>query len=85
MEEKIRQKIEKPLEEIGVTVDSISLTEEEGEKTLLIKIDSDKEVDINLCVESTNIINPLIDELDLNIDCNYVLDVCSKGEEEDGQ
>lgn len=85
MEEKIRQKIEKPLEEIGVTVDSISLTEEEGEKTLLIKIDSDKEVDINLCVESTNIINPLIDELDLNIEGNYVLDVCSKGEEEDGQ
>ena len=85
MEEKIRQKIEKPLEEIGVTVDSISLTEEEGEKTLLIKIDSDKVVDINLCVESTNIINPLIDELDLNIEGNYVLDVCSKGEEEDGQ
>ena len=41
---------------------------------------SDKEVDTDLCTMVSNIVNPVIDKLDL-INEEYVLDICSKGED----
>ena len=39
-----------------------------------------EEVDTDLCTMVSNIVNPVIDKLDL-IKEEYVLDICSKGEE----
>lgn len=81
MIEKIKDMITEPLLEQGIFIDSISFGEEDGEKTLFIKIDSKDVVDINMCVKASNIINPLIDTLDI-YENNYVVDVSSKGSDE---
>lgn len=85
MEEKIINAVSEPLESIGVKVSSISFEKEDGTDTLFIKIESENVVDTDLCVKASEIINPIIDELDLDELGDYVLDVCSKGEIEDGQ
>ena len=56
--------------------------EEDVEKTLFVTIDSASGVDMDLCVEATHIVDPIIDSLDLEIE-DYVLDVGSKGVKED--
>ncbi len=80
MEQKIFDSLLEPLKEVDIELCSVEFGEEDGEKTLFVKIDSKSGVDTNLCVKATEIINPIIDKLDL-IREEYVLDVCSKGEE----
>lgn len=80
MENKIKEAVEESLSSIGVKIDSINLEPEDGINTLFIKIDSDKPVDTDLCARAAEIINPIIDKLDLSIEGEYVLDICSKGE-----
>ena len=67
-----------PLNEVGVKIYDISFEKEDGIDTLFIKIDSDKVVGTDLCKQVSDIVNPIIDELDL-IKTEYVLDICSKG------
>ena len=78
MEEKIVDAIKKPLEEKNIELLGVHFGEEDGQKTLFVTIDSEKGVDIDLCVEATHIVDPIIDSLDLEIE-DYVLDVGSKG------
>jgi len=85
MENKIREALNEPLSSIGVTIDSISLEPEDGVNTLFIKIDSENSVDTDLCASAAEIINPIIDKLDLEIEGEYVLDICSKGVSTDEQ
>jgi ribosome maturation factor RimP len=80
MEEKIIEAIKKPLEEVNIELVGVHFGEEDGQKTLFVTIDSEKGVDIDLCVEATHIVDPIIDSLDLEIE-DYVLDVGSKGVE----
>ena len=80
MEEKIIEAIKKPLEEANIELVGVHFGEEDGQKTLFVTIDSEKGVDIDLCVEATHIVDPIIDSLDLEIE-DYVLDVGSKGVE----
>lgn len=82
MKEKILESITEPLKEIGVSVYEITFDKEDGVDTLFIKLTSDeKEIDTDTCEEATNIINPIIDELNLEeLKGEYVLDICSKGE-----
>ena len=80
MEKELFDNLLLPLKEIGVDLCSVTYGEEDGEKTLFVKIDSKDGVDTDLCVKATEIINPIVDKLDL-IKEEYVLDVCSKGEE----
>lgn len=81
MENKIKEAIEESLLKEGIRVDKVYEGVEDGEKTLFIVIDSEKTVDSNMCVKAMKIVNPIIDNLDLNLD-DYVIDVCSKGVEE---
>ena len=81
MENKIREAISESLLKEGIRVDRIYEGVEDGEKTLFIVIDSNDTVDSNMCVKAMKIVNPIIDNLDLNLD-DYVIDVCSKGVEE---
>lgn len=80
MKEKLMNALEEPLKEIGVSIYDVSFEKEDGVDTLFIKLDG--EVDTDTCVKATEIISPVVDELNL-INSEYVLDVCSKGENDE--
>ncbi len=73
MIDKIKTKIEKPLEKINITVDTINY--EKG--SLNIILDSEEILNIDKIVEATNIINKILDKEDF-IKEKYILDVSSK-------
>ena len=77
MEEKIKKLLEKEVEKVGVRIDSVKLEKEDNNLFLRIVIDRDEIIDLDKCVEVTNIINPLLDEADL-IEESYTLDVSTK-------
>lgn len=78
MEEKVKSAIEGELLKENIRVEKVYVGVEDGEKTLFIVIDSDETVDSNLCVKAMKIVNPILDNIDVNLD-DYVIDVCSKG------
>ena len=84
MIDKIKDAITEPLEKENIKLLDVYLGEDEGEKTLFVTIDSENGVDVNLCVKATKIVNPIIDNLGLELS-DYVLDVGSKGVSEDEQ
>lgn len=80
MEKKIENAIKDPLLNENIKLVSVKFGEEDGEQTLFITIDSEKEVDTDMCIKATKLINPIIDSLELDIH-DYILDVGSKGSE----
>ena len=81
MEEKIKKLVEKPLLKEKIEVVDVYFEEEYKVNNLYIIIDKKPYVDVDTCVLATNIINPILDEADL-IEDSYILNVCSKGEDE---
>lgn len=77
IEEQIKEMLEKPVEEVGVRIDSIELAKEDNNLYLRIVIDRDEIIDIDKCVEVTNIINPILDREE-PIKESYTLDVSTK-------
>lgn len=77
MEEKIRNLIEKEVNKLGISIDSITYEKEGSNYFLRIVIDRDEIIDIDTCVEVTNVINPLLDDIDFISD-SYILDVSTK-------
>lgn len=77
MEEKIKKMLEEPLKEMDIRVDSVTLEKEDNNLFLRIVIDRDEIIDIDTCVEATNIINPILDRED-PIEESYILDVSTK-------
>ncbi len=73
----IKEAIIKPMEELGIVVDNIVFVKENGYRFLKITLDKVNGLDIDAVVEATNVINPIIDELDL-IKEEYILDISSK-------
>ena len=77
MEDKVRKLIEKEVNQMGITIDSIVYEKEGSNYFLRIVIDREEAIDIDTCVEVTNVINPLLDKADFLND-SYILDVSSK-------
>lgn len=77
MEEKVRKLIEKEVNKLGISIDSIIYEKEGSNYFLRIVIDRDELIDIDTCVEVTNVINPLLDKADFISD-SYILDVSTK-------
>ena len=77
MEEKIKNLIEGEVLKLGVSIDSVSYVKEGSNYFLRIVIDRDEPIDIDKCVEVTNVINPLLDNIDY-IDDSYILDITTK-------
>ena len=77
IEEQVRKLIEEEVAKIGVRIDEVKLEKEGGALFLRIVIDRDEIIDVDTCVEVTNIINPLLDEANL-IEEAYMLDVSTK-------
>ena len=77
MENKVRELIEEEVSKAGVKIDSIVYEKEGNNYFLRIVIDRDESIDIDKCVEVTDIINPLLDKADFLKD-SYILDVSTK-------
>ena len=73
----IRENIENVLEKEEIVVDSITFETEGKYHFLRIVLDKTGGIDLDTIVMATNLINPIIDELDL-IEEEYILDVLSK-------
>ena len=76
MEKEIKNIIERPLNEIGIKIEDISIIKEEVDTILIIISSETKEVDVDLCVKTSNIVNKLLD----SYRDKYEIDICSKGE-----
>ena len=74
---KIRASIEEPMQKMNIMITNIEYVEEGNYNFLRIELDKASGLDLDTIVEATNIINPIIDELDL-IDDSYILDIISK-------
>ncbi len=77
MEEQIKKLIEGEVAKIGITIDSVEYVKEGTNYFLRIVIDRDEIIDIDTCVEATNIINPILDNSNLLND-SYILDITTK-------
>ena len=80
MEEILKQiedAITPKMQEMSIIVDSVEYVLEGNYHFLRITLDKVNGIDLDTIVEATNVINPIIDELDL-IDESYILDVISK-------
>lgn len=77
IEKKIKSLIENIIIENGYILDDVKYIKEGSVYFLRIIIDKDPFVDVEDCVNVSNLINPIIDEND-PISDSYILDVCSK-------
>ena len=77
MEEKVKSLIEGEVNKLGISIDSVTYEKEGSNYFLRIVIDRDEIIDIDTCVEVTNVINPLLDSVDFISD-SYILDVSTK-------
>ena len=73
----IKEAISIPLQAENIIVDDITFTKEGNYFFLRIILDKETGLDLDTVVKATNIINPILDELDL-IEESYILDVLSK-------
>ena len=74
----VKELVTEPLKEEEIDVVEVTYEKEDGNYFLRIIIDTNKGVDLDTCIKATNIINPILDSHNLEIE-NYILDVCSKG------
>lgn len=77
IEEKVRNLIEKDVNKLGINIDNIEYVKEGSNYFLRITIDGNDVIDIDKCVEVTDVINPLLDKADL-IEESYILDISTK-------
>ena len=77
MEEKIKKLLQDEVNKLGVSIDSVIYEKEGNNNFLRIFIDRDEPIDIDTCVEVTNVINPILDKADFISD-SYILDVSTK-------
>ena len=75
--EEIRNSITEPMRKLDISVESVTYVVEGNYNFLRIELDKVNGIDLDSIVEATEVINPIIDELDL-IDDSYILDIISK-------
>ena len=75
--EEIKKAIMPKLKPLEIVVDEITYEKEGNYYFLRIILDRESGIDLDTIVEATNIINPILDDLDL-INDSYILDVLSK-------
>lgn len=78
----LKEKISKVLSSKNIIVDEVTYRKEGTINFLEIVLDQDGGIDLDTIVDATNIINPIVDEMDF-IDESFIMDVVSKerGEE----
>lgn len=73
----IKELVDDKIEELNMFVSDVYFSEEYGEKTFNIELDSPEIIDLERITKASKIINPIMDEADL-IEGSYVLDIHSK-------
>lgn len=78
----LKQLISTALSDKNIIVDEVSYRKEGTINFLEIVLDKEEGIDLDTIVDATNIINPIVDNMDF-IDESFVMDVVSKerGEE----
>jgi ribosome maturation factor RimP len=76
IEEKVIEVIEEPIKSLGITLKEVKYEKENGTYYLRIFIDKEPFINIDDCVNVTNLINPILDKNDF-IDSSYMLDISS--------
>ena len=76
IEEKVLGVIEEPINNLGISVKEVKFEKENGVYYLRISIDKEPFINIDDCVEDTNLVNPILDEHDF-IEDAYILDISS--------
>ena len=76
IEEKVLGVIEEPIRALGISVKEVKYEKENGVNYLRISIDKEPFINIDDCVEVTNLVNPILDEHDF-IEDAYILDISS--------
>ena len=84
MENKVKELLANEVNKMGVRIDSVKYEKEGSNYFLRIVIDADETIDIDKCVEVTNIINPILDDADFLND-SYILDVSTKEKGEESE
>ncbi len=77
MLEKIKEALKEPMAKMDIVVDDITFDKEGSYYFLRITLDKVNGLDLDTVVEATNVINPILDDLDI-IEESYILDVSSK-------
>ena len=77
LEKKIRDLLEAKIRDAGYILDEVVYEMEDGINFLRLIIDKKDIITVDDCVVVSNIVNPILDEVD-PIDDKYILDVCSK-------
>lgn len=75
--ENLKEKLIEALEPKGIMVTNIEYTSKGKYNFLTVEVDKVNGMDMDSIVEATNIINPVVDEVDITDD-SYILDVISK-------
>ena len=73
----LKEKLSQVLKEKEIIVDEVSYRKEGTINFLEIVLDKDEGIDLDTIVDATNIINPIVDEMDF-IDESFIMDVVSK-------
>ena len=73
----LKDKIEKVLSGKNIIVDDVTYRKEGTINFLEIVLDKEDGIDLDTIVDATNIINPIVDEMDF-IDESFIMDVVSK-------
>lgn len=73
----LKDRIEKVLSSKSIIVDDVTYRKEGTINFLEIVLDKEDGIDLDTIVDATNIINPIVDEMDF-IDESFIMDVVSK-------
>ena len=78
----LKQLISTALSDKNIIVDEVTYRKEGTINFLEIVLDKEEGIDLDTIVDATNIINPIVDEMDF-VDESFIMDVVSKerGEE----
>lgn len=73
----IKGLVDDKIKDLNMYVSDVYFSEEYGEKTFNIELDSPEIIDLERITNASKIINPIMDEADL-IEGSYILDIHSK-------
>ena len=77
IEKNIENLLKEKIKNIGYELDEVIYENVDGINFLRLIIDKKENVTVDDCVIVSNLVNPILDEVD-PIDDKYILDVCSK-------
>lgn len=82
--DRIKALIEDPIKNANYKLVDINIFEEGSNVFLQIIVDKENGISLDDCVSITNLINPILDQNEDLFETQYILDICSKGVENNG-